>query len=445
MGLAGCDRASGATSPSSGSLTSVAMTFQRATIGAVASSLLLQPLDVYVLASHIRCNCPIPFRAGMLPAHRCRPCPHDQWLGLPLIRFLLYRAWLVLKLVAPHAIHPCTGTHQSLTHSSYTRSHARNPPTPTPPPPPPPSPSGITHLCRLKSRQQYIAAKTQSKPPGVWALAQATVRNEGPLALWNGLGPSVIRVSGGVGLYFSTLHFILEQTGKRATPKWPVDGGGAAATPAPPPSVSLAGSRSTTVMWAGATARAAAGIVMHPISVVKSRMETYRNHGYAGSLAALKTIARTEGVGGLYAGLGAALLRDVPYSAAYILFFKELLSLANRYGQHKDGKHGMPMYITFGAGLTAGLAATVVSHPFDVVKTRLQLDRLPTPTTGVMGRLLGVFGVLQHVLRTEGFAGAWRGLPLRIVRRPIQTAITWSVYGLFAGDQGLLGILSRQS
>eukprot|EP00038_Savillea_parva_P030279 m.76761 g.76761 ORF g.76761 m.76761 type:complete len:377 (+) comp9087_c0_seq3:106-1236(+) len=308
----------------------------------------------------------------------------------------------------------------------------------------------------IKSRQQYAAALTQGRPPSVIAMARETVRQEGPLALWNGLGPSLIRVSGGVGLYFTFLHIILDQTG---------------VTPSRTPHTTTSDSRtdtsttsnarSATVLWAGGAARGAAAVVMHPISVVKSRMETYRIHGYTSSWAALRAIGRNEGIGGLYAGLGATLLRDVPYSAAYILFYKQLLSAASRWnlaghgdrgdhvpagGRHDtDGPRGtgrLPVSITFSAGLLAGFAATVVSHPFDVVKTRLQLHRLPQPDPSVKGRLLGVGGVLRHVFETEGFAGAWRGLPLRMLRRPLQTAITWTVYGLFAGDQGLLAVLS---
>lgn len=288
--------------------------------------------------------------------------------------------------------------------------------------------------CRIKSRQQYVAAKLQGSPPRVLDLARATIQREGALALWNGVGPSVLRVSGGVGLYFSVLHHLL--AAEKGTGRQTEENGHAATAS------SQRTFKSATALWAGGTARAISCTAMHPISVVKSRMETYRTHGYAGSFEALRTIARTEGVGGLYAGLGAALLRDVPYSAAYICFYHQLLSLYVRLRHQAEEGTRLPLSVTFASGLVAGLGATVVSHPFDVVKTRLQLDRLEHPTKGVLGRLLGVVGVLQHVLRTEGFRGIWRGLPLRMLRRPLQTALTWSVYGLFAGDQGVLGVLS---
>jgi hypothetical protein len=59
-----------------------------------------------------------------------------------------------------------------------------------------------------------------------------------------------------------------------------------------------------------------------------------------------------------------------------------------------------------------------------------------------MGRMLGLGGVMAHVYRTEGFFGAWRGLPLRMMRRPLQTAITWSVYSIMSGSDGLVNVLT---
>jgi solute carrier family 25 protein 38 len=41
-------------------------------------------------------------------------------------------------------------------------------------------------------------------------------------------------------------------------------------------------------------------------------------------LSALSTIARTEGAGGLFRGLGLTILTNAPYSAFYYLFYTSL-------------------------------------------------------------------------------------------------------------------------
>ncbi|XP_040279771.1 mitochondrial glutamate carrier 1-like isoform X2 [Bufo bufo] len=78
-------------------------------------------------------------------------------------------------------------------------------------------------------------------------------------------------------------------------------------------------------------------------------------------------LLRTEGVKGLYKGLGATLLRDVPFSVIYFPLFSNL----NKLGMSSaDGK--APFLHSFFAGCAAGCTAAVAVNPCDVIKTRLQ-------------------------------------------------------------------------
>uniref|UniRef100_A0A8D0GW21 Mitochondrial glutamate carrier 2 n=1 Tax=Sphenodon punctatus TaxID=8508 RepID=A0A8D0GW21_SPHPU len=78
-------------------------------------------------------------------------------------------------------------------------------------------------------------------------------------------------------------------------------------------------------------------------------------------------LLRTQGVKGLYKGLGATLLRDVPFSIIYFPLFAHL----NRAGQ--DSLEEKPrFYHSFLAGCVAGSVAAVSVNPCDVIKTRLQ-------------------------------------------------------------------------
>ncbi|XP_053562506.1 mitochondrial glutamate carrier 1 [Bombina bombina] len=78
-------------------------------------------------------------------------------------------------------------------------------------------------------------------------------------------------------------------------------------------------------------------------------------------------LLRTEGVRGLYKGLGATLLRDVPFSVIYFPLFSNL----NKLGQVSPEERA-PFIHSFMAGCIAGSTAAVAVNPCDVIKTRLQ-------------------------------------------------------------------------
>ncbi|XP_048340524.1 mitochondrial glutamate carrier 1 [Sphaerodactylus townsendi] len=80
-----------------------------------------------------------------------------------------------------------------------------------------------------------------------------------------------------------------------------------------------------------------------------------------------RELLRNKGIAGLYKGLGATLLRDVPFSIVYFPLFANL----NKLGQ-KNPDVKAPFYVSFLSGCLAGSTAAVAVNPCDVIKTRLQ-------------------------------------------------------------------------
>ncbi|KAG2468449.1 GHC1 protein, partial [Polypterus senegalus] len=76
-------------------------------------------------------------------------------------------------------------------------------------------------------------------------------------------------------------------------------------------------------------------------------------------------LLRTQGVRGLYKGLGATLLRDVPFSVVYFPLFAHI----NRLGQPSPEENA-PFYHSFLAGCIAGSTAAVAVNPCDGRVTR---------------------------------------------------------------------------
>lgn len=71
------------------------------------------------------------------------------------------------------------------------------------------------------------------------------------------------------------------------------------------------------------------------------------------------------------------------------------------------------------SGLLAGSFATVTTQPFDLLKTRVQLQPSKYPN------FLDAFGT---VLREEGLLGLYRGTVPRLIRKTLSSAVTWTVY-----------------
>ena len=98
---------------------------------------------------------------------------------------------------------------------------------------------------------------------------------------------------------------------------------------------------------------------------------------YGGTLDALHSVLRAEGMRGLTAGLLPTLLRDVPFSGLYLMFYERLkravLSSGSSAPQVVFISGG---WVHFGCGLVAGVLASLVTQPADVVKTRLQLAQV---------------------------------------------------------------------
>ena len=130
--------------------------------------------------------------------------------------------------------------------------------------------------------------------------------------------------------------------------------------------------------------RALSAAVMSPVTLVKTRMEYGgpQRIMYKNTWDALSTIARTEGPRGLFRGLGPTVLTNAPFSALYYMFYTKLkgwlsesmVTSANGQQQQQSGQRETPQAaVNFVSGVFAATAATLMTQPTDVVRTRMQL------------------------------------------------------------------------
>ncbi|XP_061640011.1 solute carrier family 25 member 55a isoform X1 [Phyllopteryx taeniolatus] len=150
-----------------------------------------------------------------------------------------------------------------------------------------------------------------------------------------------------------------------------------------------------------------------------------------------KELLRTQGIQGLYKGLGATLMRDVPFSVVYFPLFANL----NRLGQ-PSADQSSPFYWAFLSGCAAGSAAAVTVNPCDVVKTRLQsLNKGSAEET-----YSGVVDCVSKILRKEGPSAFLKGAGCRALVIAPLFGIAQVMYFVGVGeyilDNSPLGVLS---
>lgn len=316
----------------------------------------------------------------------------------------------------------------------------------------------------VKTRMQMSAAYNRSvhlQPaltlqPNASALDtfRGIVRQDHILGLWRGVTPSVLRNTMGVGVYFMTLNAL---TARLVSPDGTLS--------------------DAATFLSGATARSLVVVLLCPLSVVKTRMETveYANK-YTGVANAIKTIATLEGRTGLFSGLFPAIFRDAPFSAMYMLIYlRTKQSLGHAVGlkdtrssitsthdntaspstspqissasqpqhnqttqppstetqspnrtQSQNSQQGLTRIVNFASGALGGGLATLITQPMDVVKTRMQLSQ--KTTDGSPSRYRTLTEATRRVFNEEGVYGFFRGASPRFMKRILGSAITWMVF-----------------
>jgi hypothetical protein len=75
--------------------------------------------------------------------------------------------------------------------------------------------------------------------------------------------------------------------------------------------------------------------------------------------------------------------------------------------EEKRSGLGLSTLVNLCSGVAAGSAASVATHPFDLIKTRVMAARAGSPGPA---RGAGVFGALREIVVEEGPRAMWRGL-----------------------------------
>ncbi|KAI9274747.1 mitochondrial carrier domain-containing protein [Phascolomyces articulosus] len=170
-------------------------------------------------------------------------------------------------------------------------------------------------------------------------------------------------------------------------------------------------------------AGAMGGMAGNPADVLNVRMQSdgqlpvHQRRNYRNAIDGLIRMSREEGVGSLFRGLGPNINRAVLMTSSQCVTYDMFKDLLLRYSPLQEG-----LSLHFSSSVLAGLVATTVCSPVDVVKTRVMVAK-----DGNMSALK----IMAHMFKNEGIASFFKGWTPAFIRLGPQTIITFVVLEQF--------------
>ncbi|XP_034481217.1 phosphate carrier protein, mitochondrial [Drosophila innubila] len=173
--------------------------------------------------------------------------------------------------------------------------------------------------------------------------------------------------------------------------------------------------RTYLYLAASASAEVFADIALAPFEAAKVKIQTVP--GFANTFReAVPKMIKEEGISAFYKGLVPLWMRQIPYTMMKFACFERTVELLYKYVVPKpraDCSKGEQLVVTFAAGYIAGVFCAVVSHPADVVVSKLNQTKGATAGS---------------IVKSLGFMGMWNGLTPRIIMIGTLTALQWFIY-----------------
>ncbi|KAL1254222.1 hypothetical protein QQF64_016451 [Cirrhinus molitorella] len=250
-----------------------------------------------------------------------------------------------------------------------------------------------------------VRIQTQKQFTGIWNCVMTTVKKEGVHGFFKGMALPVTTISMTSSVVFGTYRNCLQCLAQ-------FRGIGA-------PNTKL------DVFLSGLAGGVAQISVMSPGDIVKVRLQCQtesKRSGlkpkYSGPIHCLLSIAKDEGISGLYRGALPLAFRDGPSFATYFLTYSTLCSQLTPTGQKEPEWPAVLL-----AGGVAGMAGWSVGTPMDVIKARLQMD-------GVRGerRYQGLVHCVTETVRNEGLRIFFKSLGINCLRAFPVNMVVFALY-----------------
>ncbi|XP_074589167.1 mitochondrial phosphate carrier protein 3, mitochondrial-like [Curcuma longa] len=267
---------------------------------------------------------------------------------------------------------------------------------------------GLTHMAVtpldvVKCNMQIDPAKYKSISSGFGVL----LKEQGVKGFFRGWAPTLLGYSAQGACKYGFYEFFKKYYSDIAGPEY------------------AAKYKTLIYLAASAPAEVIADVALCPFEAVKVRVQT--QPGFARGLSdGLPKLVKSEGVLGLYKGLGPLWGRQIPYTMMKFVSFETTVEMIYKHliPTPKDQcSKQLQLGVSLAGGYFAGVLCAVVSHPADNLVSFL--NNAKGATVGDAVNKLGLWGLFT------------RGLPLRVVMVGTLTGAQWVIYDAFKVMVGL--------
>lgn len=267
----------------------------------------------------------------------------------------------------------------------------------------------LTHpldLVKARFQVQHVTKESSGiRYTGTLQAFRVILQTEGIAGLYRGVGPNVVGNAAAWGTYMY-LYSLLKASS----------------------SSSSSSSMSTgQALLLASLAGAGSQVITNPIWVVKVRLQSQphdapSSHRYSSAMDCVKTMLKEEGVLSFWRGLTPALIgtsHGAVQMATYERMRQWTIVRVEQSNQHVQPYHYL------GLGIASKTVASVVTFPYQLVKTRMQIrDKL-------FVRHAGFLETVKAVWMREGIPGFYRGVVPATIRTAPHAALMFATYEWF--------------
>ncbi|XP_065371308.1 putative tricarboxylate transport protein, mitochondrial [Calliphora vicina] len=252
----------------------------------------------------------------------------------------------------------------------------------------------------IKTQLQLDEKGDRKKYSGIFDCVKKTVQQRGFLGLYRGLSVlvygSIPKSATRFGAFETLKGFMMDTNGQLSV-----------------------GGKLLSGLGAGVCEAIVAVTPMETIKVKFVHDQRSSEPKFKGFFHGVRTIIQTEGIGGIYKGLTATILKQGSNQA--IRFFV-METLKDVY-KGNDPEKKVPKLVVGAFGAIAGAASVFGNTPLDVVKTRMQgLEASKYRNTA---------DCAMQILRNEGISAFYKGTVPRLGRVCLDVGITFMIYDSF--------------